>query len=87
MSDLHEKETALLRELNRKTEAHLKKQIMEQNVEKEKEFFDRLKQTTDVYENKLIEMDMDFKEELDNKQKENERLQNFIYDLENKCVN
>lgn len=84
MSNIHDKETALLRELNRKTEAHLKKQIIEQGAVKEKEYFERLRETTDNYESKLNEMEVEFRDLLENKQKENDRLQNVIIDLENR---
>lgn len=86
MSDLQEKETSLLKELNKKTEEHLKRQLIQQNEEKEKECEIKMKCTMENYENKLLELENHFKGELEVKQRENEKLQNFILTLGEKYV-
>lgn len=84
MSDLHEKETALLKELNKKTEVHFKNQLIQQSKEKEKESEEKVKTLMENYENKLYELEKQFKDDLEFKDKENERLQNVINELQEK---
>lgn len=86
MTNLHEKETALLKELNRKTEEHLKAQFLQKSLEKEKEFEHNLKVVQEDYEKRMLGNVQKLKEDFENKQKENEQLQNIVIDLRSRYI-